>query len=61
MNRNGKDTIQKTTKPTICCVVAGTFAAKVLGTFWNEGQMAVMQTLQTKLAAVAAKHTLRPT
>lgn len=45
MNRNGKDTIQKTMKPIICCVVVGTLSARVLGTFWKEGHMAVMQTL----------------
>lgn len=49
MKRKGKDTTQKTMNPTICCVVAGTFDPRVLGTFWNEGHIAVMQTLCDQL------------
>lgn len=33
MNRKGKEIIQKMMNPTICCVVVGTLAANVLGTF----------------------------
>lgn len=53
MNKKGKDTTQKTMKPTICCVVVGTLAASVLGTFWKEGQRAVMQTLWHRLVITA--------
>lgn len=48
IKRKGKDTTQNTMKPTICCVVAGTFAASVFGTFVNEGQIAVMQTVTSR-------------
>lgn len=46
MNKKGKDAIQNTMNPTICCVVAGIFAANVLGTFVKEGHIAMRQTLK---------------